>query len=219
MDIHGVCYHEIMNLHLNGAGFLFWEDHMELLYHGSFSSDIRRLNATSKNHDKAEEKVVYMTTNRAYALFYIWDAERNKSKNKWITAWIKNGITGYHEQFPGQFKSFYNNVSGFIYYCSKKEDWVKASKPDTWMCNHDVTLEGYEKVENVYEEILKYEAEGKVHIIRFETMTPEEQDQTVQMIADFIINRNYLLNPHEEEALFLKSYNKLAWERAEKMLK
>lgn len=192
---------------------------MKRLYHGSFYPDLRQLNATSENHDDAEEKVVYMTTNRAYSLFYIWDAERNRRKNKWVTSWIKNGIVGYHEQFPGQLKSFYDNVSGFIYYCSKNDDWVKASKPDTWMCNHDVIIEGYEKVENVYEEILKYEAEGKANIVRFETMTPEEQDKTIQMIADFIIERNYLFDTDGEDAAFLKSYNKLAWERAEKMLK
>ena len=192
---------------------------MKRLYHGSFNPDIRQLSASSENHDNSKENVVYMTTNRAYALFYIWDAEHNRRKNKWVTSWINNGIVGYHEQFPGQLKSFYENVSGFIYYCSKNDDWIKASKPDTWMCKHDVEIEGFEKVKNVYEEILKCEAEGKVHIVRFETMTSEEQDKTVQMMADFIIEKNYLLDPDEEDAVFLKSYNKLAWERAEKMLK
>lgn len=194
-------------------------DHVERLYHGSFYPYIRQLNAASENHDDSEEKVVYMTTNRAYALFYIWDAERNRRKNKWVTSWIKNGIASYHEQFPNQLKSFYDNVRGFIYYCSKNNDWVQASNPNTWMCNHDVAIEGFEKVENVYEEILKYEAEGKVRILRFETMTSVEQEKTVQMMADFIIEKNYLLYPHEGDAAFLKSYNKLAWERAEKMLK
>ena len=189
---------------------------MERLYHGSFFPDIHKLNAASKNHDN-EEKVVYMTSNRAYALFYIWDAEHNGIKNKWVTSWIRDGIVSYHEQFPGQLKSFYDNVSGFIYYCSKNDDWVKASKPDTWICNHDVIIEGCEKVENVYEEIARYETEGKVNVIRFEAMSPEERDKTVQMIADVIIQKNYLLNPSDDEAVFLKSYNKLAWERAEKI--
>ena len=190
---------------------------MERLYHGSFFPDIHKLDAASKNHDSEEEKVVYMTTSRAYALFYIWDAEHNGIKNKWVTSWIKNGIVSYHEQFPGQLKSFYDGVSGFIYYCSKNDNWIPASKPDTWMCNHGVEIEGCEKVENVYEEIIRYETEGKIHVVRFETMSPEEQDKTVQMIADLIIKRNYLLCPGEEEAVFLKSHNKLAWERAEKI--
>ena len=190
---------------------------MERLYHGSFFPDIHKLDAVSKNHDNEEEKVVYMTTNRAYSLFYIWNAEHNGIK-KWITSWIRDGIVGYHEQFPGQLKSFYNGVSGFIYYCSKNDNWIPASKPDTWMCSHDVVLEGCEKVENVYEEIIRYETEGKVHVVRFEAMTPEEQDKTVQMIADLIIKKNYLLDQSKEEAIFLKSHNKLAWKRAEKCL-
>lgn len=191
---------------------------MDRLYHGSFFPDIHKLNAASLNHDNEEEKVVYMTTNRTYALFYIWDAEHNGSKNKWVTSWIRDGIVGYHEQFPGQLKSFYDNVRGYIYYCTKNDNWVKASKPDTWMCSCDVHLEGYEKVENVYEEILRCETEGKVHVVRFEAQTPEEQDKTIQMIADLIIAKNYLFDPDEENAAFLRSHNKLAWERAEKSL-
>ena len=191
---------------------------MERLYHGSFSPNIHKLSAASKNHDSEEEKVVYMTTNRVYALFYIWDTEHNGREKKWITGGIKDGIVYYHEQFPGQLKSFYDGVNGYIYFCSKNDDWIKASKPDTWMCSHDAVIEGCEKVENVYKELLRYETEGKVNIVRFETMTPEDQDKTVQMIADFIIKRNYILNSDEEDAVFLKSHNKLAWERAEKML-
>ena len=136
-----------------------------------------------------------------------------------ITAWVRDGIVGYHEQFPGQLKSFYDGVSGYIYLCSINDDWSKASQPDTWICSHDVEIEGYEKIENVYYEVLRYEDEGKINIIRFEAMTPKEQDKTVQMIADFIIEGNYLLTPNEEDARFLKTYNKLAWERAEKILK
>ena len=187
------------------------------LYHGSFFPDIQRLRAQSADHDHPDKRVVYMTSNRAYALFYIWDPTHNQRQNKYVTAGIKDGIVCYHEQFPNQLKTFYDGVSGYLYSCKAESDWFKASKPETWLCSHDVTIETCERIENVYEEILQQEALGNVRVFRFDSLSPENQAQTVQMIADLIVKRQYLLHTEEPDAIFFATFYKQAWAKALQM--
>ncbi len=87
-------------------------------YHGSISSNITELKALSLLHDE-NKKVLYLTDNIPYALFYIWDGKHNNYDRKFVTGWIKNGITYYEELFPMQLEIFYKGVSGYLY-CVKK---------------------------------------------------------------------------------------------------
>lgn len=81
---------------------------MNILYHGSAVPDIQIIKVTSKLHGTDDTKVLYLTDNLPYSLFYIWDATHNIKTGKHITAWIKDGIVYYEEQFKGQLEAFYN---------------------------------------------------------------------------------------------------------------
>ena len=52
------------------------------LYHGSYIGKIEKLIANSKKHNGKDEKIVYLTSNYAYALFYIWDSIKNHRAKK-----------------------------------------------------------------------------------------------------------------------------------------
>ena len=87
-------------------------------YHGSCTPGIMLLEARSRLHN-TEEKVVYLTDNIPYALFYLWDEEHNGWSVKHVTGWTKNDIAHYEEQFPDQLKTFYQGVSGYLYCISE----------------------------------------------------------------------------------------------------
>ncbi len=67
------------------------------------------MNQISKLHN-SNQKVIYLTSNLAYALVYIWDSIKIGTKQKWITCGVKNGIVCYEEQFPAQLREFYEGV-------------------------------------------------------------------------------------------------------------
>lgn len=69
-------------------------DDRKFLYHGSVSADITELKANSPLHG-SDKKVVYLTDNIPYALFYIWDGGHNNYTRKFVTGWIKNKIAYY----------------------------------------------------------------------------------------------------------------------------
>ena len=77
----------------------------EYLYHGTVVPNIKVLNAVSSLHGGGEQKIVYLTDNPAYALLYIWDSVKNLKTGKHVTAWIKDGIVYYEEQFSEQLKT------------------------------------------------------------------------------------------------------------------
>jgi hypothetical protein len=68
----------------------------EYLYHGSDYSGITELEARSKLHN-TDKKVVYLTDNIPYALYYIWDEKHHGYSEKHVTGWIKNGVAYYEE--------------------------------------------------------------------------------------------------------------------------
>ncbi len=59
---------------------------MNYFYHGSIVSGIRKLEPFSVLHG-FDTRVVYLTDNIPYSLFYIWDKEHNHYEGKHVTAW------------------------------------------------------------------------------------------------------------------------------------
>ena len=86
---------------------------MAYLYHGTHAGGIKVLEPRSLLHG-TNESVVYLTGNRVYGLFYIWDREHTMGP-AYITAGIVKGRVIYEEQFPNQLECFYKGVSGWLY--------------------------------------------------------------------------------------------------------
>ena len=84
------------------------------LYHGSACGDITALEPRSRLHG-TDTQVVYLTDSPAYALFYLWNAQRTGTHAKHVTGGIRDGVAFYEEQFPGQLEAFYKGVSGWLY--------------------------------------------------------------------------------------------------------
>ena len=171
---------------------------MKLFYHGTTVAGIKELASASN--------VVYLTPNKAYALFYIRDTDIN-----WVTCGVtKNGIVQYDEQFPNQLPIVYNGISGYIYSCRENAAFEKSPTNDVWICKNPVSVDSAEYIHNVYDEIIKYEKSGDVNIIRYETLTDYKKLDIYDMMVHYIFKNN-LLDSSSNQAEFIKKNFPDAW--------
>ena len=189
---------------------------MKYYYHGSSIPGITQLEARSRLH-QAEEKVVYLTDHIPYALYYIWDAARNGGTGKHVTGWVKNDIAYYEEQFPDQLQTFYQGVSGYLYCIAESPD-IKAveNRPHMFYCTADAPVAKAIPIANVYEELLKYEAEGQFVALRYLQQSPERQSELIDLIAKAILRDGFYAEDAQQRA-FMKKYFSQAWQKAEQM--
>lgn len=179
-------------------------------FHGSVTEGIKELHAVSKDHTSSD-KAVYLTNNRAYALFYIWDS---KNEYKYITGGVRNGVVFYEEWFPNQLFELYHGVTGFIYHCTcDAKCKVTSMREGVDIINESIKTGECEVIPDVYEEILKCEKEGLVKIKRFTELTQDDKNKMTDMMAQYILKQN-LLSSQSEEARFIAAYHTEAWERA-----
>ena len=173
-----------------------------------------QLEARSRFHNTGEN-VVYLTDNIPYALLYLWDAEHNGCNAKHVTGWTKNDIAYYEEQFPDQLKTFYQGVSGYLYCVSDNADIrTVESRSNMFYSTMDTTVTETIYIPDVYEELLKYEAEGKFVVLRNNEQLTERQSELVDLIVKDIIHAKYYAENEQKQA-FMKKYFSKSWEKAE----
>ena len=186
-----------------------------MLYHGSITSDVHEIRANSVLHGTTDEKVVYLTDSRTYALLYIWDAHHNLKRGKHVTAWVKDGIVFYEEQFPEQIKAFYDNVQGYVYCVNKSNSFYPVGNREAmWYSAAPTTVNSTEHILNVYDELCKCESEGKLKVIRFKDVDKKRIEALYNHIADNIKNKGLLDLPNNCDALFYQKYFPDVWKMA-----
>ncbi len=186
----------------------------KILYHGSIISNIQNLQPISKLHND-NNNVVYLTDNVPYALFYIWDGKHNKKNGKHVTAWIKNGIAYYEEQFPNQMKSFYDGVKGYLYSVDNKDNFLPVTNRESmYSCGYAIPVDDVVVIENVYITLMEYAAKGELIIIRYEDVPRERIEDLYNHMAEMLIKNKVIENPNSEEAIFYQEYFKEVWDNA-----
>ena len=196
-----------MEYHLNSGGNV-----LEQLYHGSATPGIRSLEARSVLHG-TNQRIVYFTDNIPYALFYIWEEQHTGYAGKHVTGWVQNGVAHYEEQFPHQLERFYQGVSGGLYRTPKGPHMQAVSGREGLFYSPDDTLVEAEYVPDVYEALLRYEAEGNLKVLRYLEQSEARQDELVGLIAEVISRAGFYPNDQAQQR-FMKTYFSQAWERA-----
>lgn len=185
----------------------------EYLYHGSDYSGIKELEARSKLHN-SEKKVLYLTDNIPYALYYIWDEEHNGYSGKHVTGWIKNGVAYYEEQFPDQLKTFYKGVSGYLYCISKNSDIQSVEdRKCMYYSLENTVVAKVDYILDVYEELLKYESLGKFKVLRYNEQSKKRQNELIGFVSTVIVKSEFFKD-NESKAKFMKKHFVRAWEKA-----
>lgn len=187
----------------------------EYLYHGSSVPGIGQIRASSLLHGTDDVKVVYLTGSRAYALFYIWDAEHNIRPGKHVTAWIRDGMVYYEEQFPEQLAAFYKGVSGYVYYVERDESFRPVADHESmWYNTRDAEVAKADYIADVYEEICRYERQGKLKVVRYNEVPASRIEMLYVHFAEEIVSKNLLHTPDTANARFFQTYYKRAWKLA-----
>ena len=186
---------------------------MAKYYHGSAIAGITRLQGYSKLHG-SEELGVYLTDSIPYALFYIWDTQRTGNSGKHVTAWMKKGIAYYEEQFPDQLQAFYQGVSGYLYGIEKCPTIKPVEGRDNmFFGTGDVEISEVVPIPDVYSQLLSWEAEGKLVVLRYREQTRERQNALVDMMAKSIVRHDFYKEDMEKQS-FMKKYFVDAWQKA-----
>ena len=186
---------------------------MKYFYHGSICAGIEQLDARSRLHNTGE-KVVYLTDNIPYALFYIWDEQHNEYSGKYVTGWMRDGVAWYEEQFPEQLKTFYKGVSGYLY-CIADNSNIKAveDRENMFYSTDNVKVSRVIQITDVYEEFLKYEAEGKLKVLRFNEQSEERQKELIDFMVEGF-KRSGFYEGNSQKIAFMKKHFPEAWEKA-----
>ena len=69
-------------------------------------------------------------------------------------------------------------------------------------------------IPDVYEELLKFEADGKLVVLRYNEQSAERQNELVDFIAKGIIHEKFYVD-NESKKEFMKKRFPKSWEKAE----
>ncbi len=181
---------------------------MDILYHASPVEGIEKLEPRVSNHGLAR---VYFSAKRENVLVYLSNAIEKYCKE---TGYIHNGIWqkwasyGFgpdgkiqlEEYYPNALYDTYYGVKAYMY-TVKNGDFTQPLEGIGRAFYSDVPVEvlNCEIIGNAYEEIMKAEKEGLIHIKRYEDMT----DKKKAWIKSTILSE-YETTTHEEYKYFLK---------------
>lgn len=189
-----------------------------MYYHASKTGNINILKPSISNHKK---EYVYFSDKRENILIYVsnpiekYCRENNfnyKDKYNWFAPYgfNKDGILCYEEYYPNLLYESYYGVSGYIYHV-KSNNEIKPLKDirNVYVSENPVPVDKIEYIDNVYNELLKEETNGKIKIIRYKDLTEDRKKQIKEIITkDYLENINDLPTKYfyENHFDFLKEY-------------
>lgn len=137
-------------------------------YHGSTIKGLTELRPHISAGARLQEPRVYLTTSRQLALHYIWDTQRVGVKMPMLDI-RKDGTLVFQEMFSGALEYFYKGVSGCIYHCEGDYP-ADPTVPTGVATDAAVPVVDCEYIDDVYEHILRYGAQGKFIYERYEDL-------------------------------------------------
>ena len=162
-------------------------------YHASPIEGLTQLEPRISNHGVP---LVYLSKKRENVLVYLSNAVEKFCSDtgfSYAGQWHKWGPYGFDEDgcirleeyYPDALESTYRGVSGYIYSVDNIFDsGYELNIPDAATSSVAVSVSGVEYVPDAYEEILKAEKDGLIHITRFEEMTENKKNWLKRIIAE-----------------------------------
>ena len=169
-----------------------------MYYHASKIGNLSVLKPFISNHGK---KYIYFSDKRENVLIYCsnpiekYCKETNFDFNEkcpWFAPYgfDGNGTFCYEEYCPNLFYESYFGVSGYIYKIESNQGITKLKEiRNVYVSKNKVTPEEVEFIENVYDEMIKTEREGKIKIFRYEDISNERKEKNNKMIRDYYIKK------------------------------
>ena len=190
----------------------------KVFYHGSAVKGIQTLLPFSKSHNTIKKPVVYLTPNETLALFYIWDRPY-----KFVTfEENEKGTVVYTEWYENQFSDLMRGLSGSVYECSDDPRIYATHIAGVYNSEEPVNVIKETVIADVFEEIRKRIADGRVILRSYGSLGADEKEKIVKLDMVRAIHMQRLLTPGKTEAdiayaAFVKERFPLSWSIADKM--
>ena len=186
-----------------------------ILYHGSNTQNIDVLKPNLADHDRP---YVYMSTSEVVAAFYLCNAVQRPYY--WFPYGFDKdtGVPVYHEIYPNALKEVAEGVSGSIYMVECEEQDVLPFKniPVARLATQPMKVLKEIKVDNAYELLMDYVAQGKMKVSRFEDKTEKAIANWHGMVLSYIKEKDMIETPDCSYALFVKEKLPQVWRQYEK---
>lgn len=144
-----------------------------IIYHGSFITNIKELQPYSKSHNTIKESVVYLTPNYYLALLYIW----NRSYKFVTFSENDNNKVIYTEWFENQLFEFYYHVSGSIYACNMNNTNIyKTHISSVYNSKMPIKVINECKISDVYSEIIKQVSLENIIVKKYQDLSVSEKN-------------------------------------------
>lgn len=175
-------------------------------YHCSATSNIKILEPNiTKNF--GGEKVVYMTSLKAMALFYGIN-HFEYTYGYWFEGGKAKKIY-YLEHFDNALEELYKGKKAYLYICEDGE-YEKTKKPNEYISREAVKVLKEIEVNDVYDELISLEKEEKLEIIRFKDATEKMLKWIRKVEMDEILQRG-LLDVEDDFSRYMKGKYPLSW--------
>lgn len=177
------------------------------LYHGTTIPGLEVLKANSCDRDG--NRVLYLTDNYPYSLFYIRDREID-----FVTCGVwEGGIVHYDEKFRDQLKILYQGMSGWVYEVEADAEPTKIR--GIYVVQGDVAVTGAVHIPDALEAIRSEIAKGSVHFLPYEELSDSQKEMNHEgMVRLFHSGSNR--NPRKEA--FLREHFPEAWAEVQRIL-
>ena len=180
-----------------------------IAYHGSAVHGLHTLTPFANQHSNLTYPCVYLSTNEALASIYVW-----KHPFKWMTFEIHGDKPVYNEAYEGCLQELYGGVSGCIYTCdSDFETDENTTISFAVISKEPVPVLSVEYVDDAYERILQFEAEGKLIINRYAILSDEQLQRDRRMVLGAIKRFGLLRGEHPLSEFVAKKFPHL-WDAA-----
>ena len=102
------------------------------------------------------------------------------------------------------------------YYIPHTEDFGRVEGwEDMWYSPEDAGIAEVRFIPDVYEELMKYEKEGKLSVISYEKVATERIKDLYEYMARKLVNNGIVKQPDCEEAVFYQTYFEPVWRMAQ----
>ena len=170
------------------------------LYHGSGVPALTELRPFLSGHGKP---CVYLTHSEELATVY---AHNPIPGGGWFTyRWPGDGKLHYDEYFPDALRIIYQGHSGWIYTCEgdlptlEKMPWVSLSEAP-------LPVTGSRFIPDLYEELLRCEAEGRLIVHRWDTIPDRVRDAFARTVLRSVEDHHLPERPDDPYLRFIRTH-------------
>ena len=144
-------------------------------YHGTQVGGLKELKPFNLPKSNLDVAAVYLTTRRQVALHYISNYKVLPFSSPMLN--IKDDVIVYQEMYSGALELSCRGVSGYIYRCVGDYEMMESNGVKSAAVSYaSVPVADGEYIDDVYEEIMQYQKQGKFVYEKYEDLPQWRHD-------------------------------------------